>query len=102
MDDVRPPINLDSSRFMDRFRIFIRARHLAYKTEKTYCHWVISYIRFHKRRNPIEMGGPEIEQFLEYLSVKRNVAANTQKNGAQCTGLYVSEIFEHRDRSIEI
>ncbi len=79
MDDVRIPINRHSTRFMDRFKLFIRARHLAYKTEKTYCHWVLYYIRFHNRKNPADMAGREIELFLEHLSVERNVAANTQK-----------------------
>jgi integron integrase len=79
MYDVRAPINSKSSKFMDRFRLFIRARHLAYKTEQTYCYWVYFYIRFHSKRNPKEMAAPEIEQFLEFLSTDRNVAANTQK-----------------------
>jgi integron integrase len=64
---------------MDQFRLFIRARHLAYKTEKTYCYWVSFYIRFHSKKNPKEMAEQEIEQFLGFLSNDRNVAANTQK-----------------------
>ena len=79
MDDVRAPISRKSGKFMDRFRLFMRARHLAYRTEQTYCYWVYFYIRFHRKRNPKEMAEPEIEQFLEYLSTDRNVAANTQK-----------------------
>ena len=79
MDDVRGPINPDSKRFMDRFRLFIRSRQLAYKTEKTYCYWVVYFIRFHNRKNPADMGAPEVERFLEYLATQQNVAPNTQK-----------------------
>ena len=79
MYDVRPPIAIDSNRFMDRFRIFIRSRHYSFKTEKTYCYWVLNYIRFHKLKHPETMGNVEIEAFLEYLSVTRNVSGNTQK-----------------------
>ncbi|MDK1024733.1 MAG: site-specific integrase [Gammaproteobacteria bacterium] len=79
MDDVRRPINCNSKKFMDQFRLFMRARHLAYKTEKTYCYWVYFYIRFHNKKNPKEMAEREIEQFQEFLSNDRNVAANTQK-----------------------
>jgi hypothetical protein len=43
--DVPPPISILSPRFMDRFRIFIRSRHLAYRTEKTYCHWATRFLR---------------------------------------------------------
>jgi len=79
MYDVRPPIEMDSDRFMDRLRIFIRSRHYAFKTEKTYCYWVLSYIRFHQLKHPETMGKAEIETFLEYLSVSRSVCTNTQK-----------------------
>jgi integron integrase len=79
MYDVRPIISKDSERFMDRFRVFIRSRHYAFKTEKTYCYWVLSFIRFHKLQHPKNMGNVEIEGFLEHLSVTRNVSGNTQK-----------------------
>lgn len=79
MYDVRPLIEIDSERFMDRFRVFIRSRHYAFKTEKTYCYWVLYYIRFNELKHPNLMGVAEIEHFLEYLSVTCNVAANTQK-----------------------
>ena len=79
MDDVRKPINMGSARFMDQFRLFIRSHHLAYKTEKTYCHWVLRFIRFHNKQHPETMGSMEVEQFLEYLSTQLNVAASTQK-----------------------
>lgn len=64
---------------MDRFRLFIRTRQLAYKTEKTYCYWVLYFIRHHGRKNPVDMGPREVEQFLEHLATQRNVAPNTQK-----------------------
>lgn len=79
MYDVRPLIATNSGRFMDRFRTFIRSRHYSFKTEKTYCYWVLYYIRFHKLKHPETMGNFEIEAFLEYLSVSRNVSGNTQK-----------------------
>ena len=65
MEDVRGPISPGSTRFMDRFRLSIRARQLAYKTEKTYCYWVLYFIRFHHRKNPADMGKREVETFLE-------------------------------------
>jgi len=79
MYDVRPLIATDSDRFMDRFQIFIRSRHYAFKTEKTYCYWVLHYIRFHQLKHPETMGNVETEAFLEHLSVTRNVSGNTQK-----------------------
>jgi len=79
MHDVRPPIKPNPPRFMDKLKLFIRARHLAYKTEQTYCYWVRNYIRFHQRRHPTVLNSTHIEQYLMHLSTQLNVAANTQK-----------------------
>lgn len=79
MYDVRKVISTESNRFMDRFRMFIRSRHYAYQTEKTYCYWVLFYIRFHHYKHPETMRNHEIEAFLQHLSVARQVTSNTQK-----------------------
>ncbi|MEE8059424.1 MAG: hypothetical protein V3T17_16550 [Pseudomonadales bacterium] len=43
MDDIRPNLPDKPTRFMDQFRQFIRSKQLAYKTEKTYCTWVVDF-----------------------------------------------------------
>jgi integron integrase len=78
MDDVPVPVNHASSRFLDQLRLFIRARHMAWATEKTYVLWIRRFIRFHKKRHPSEMGALEVEQFLDDLSVVRNMSPGTQ------------------------
>ena len=52
MDDI--PLHIDhlSERFIDRLRIFIRSRNLAWATEKTYVAWVLQFIRFHNKKHP--------------------------------------------------
>ncbi|MCP5161192.1 MAG: integron integrase [Hahellaceae bacterium] len=77
--DVPHPIPNNPTRFMDRFRAFIRARNLAYKTEKTYSFWVVSFIRFHKMLHPEKMSAEHIEQFLNHLAVQSNASVNTQR-----------------------
>ena len=79
MDDIPQPIPTNPTRFMDQLRVFIRSKHLAYRTEKTYCSWVLDYIRFHDKKHPKTMGMAEIDQFLSHLALERNVAVNTQK-----------------------
>ena len=79
MEDVRRPIDLNSPRFMDQLRVCIRSKNLAYKTEKTYCRWVTHFIRYHNNRHPREMGSTEVNLFLSYLSVERNMVVNSQK-----------------------
>lgn len=67
-----------SSKLLDRVRAEIRLRHYSYKTEQSYLHWIVRFIRFHKLRHPESMGKAEIEAFLSHLAVKRNVSASTQ------------------------
>jgi integron integrase len=61
----------------------IRTRHMSYRTEKTYLHWMHRFILFHERRHPREMGGPEVEAFLTHLAVARKVSASTQNQALQ-------------------
>jgi integron integrase len=79
MDDIPIPLPAEPVRFMDRFRAFMRSRHLAYRTEKTYCNWVRDFIRYHQRRHPESMGATEVDTWLSYLANQRQVAINTQK-----------------------
>ncbi len=66
------------TRIMDKVANTIRALHYSRKTEKSYCYWVRSFIRFHNYKHPTDMGAAEISQFLTWLAVKRQVAAATQ------------------------
>ncbi|MDF2178196.1 integron integrase [Aliiglaciecola sp. CAU 1673] len=61
-----------------QFHEAIKLRHYAQKTEKTYWHWICVYLRFHKMAHPAEHGVPEVERFLSFLAVKRNVSPATQ------------------------
>jgi len=63
---------------MDRVREAIGLRHYSYRTEQQYVSWILRYIRFHDRRHPETLGGPEVEAFLTDLATQRNCAASTQ------------------------
>lgn len=64
------------------FLIFIRehmlARHYAMRTVDTYLYWIKYYIRFNHKIHPAKLGEPQVEAFLTFLSVDRNVAVSTQ------------------------
>ena len=70
---LQPKIKL-----VDRVRQAIRLKNYSYSTEKAYVYWVKRFILFHNKRHPKAMGCPEIETFLSYLAVERNVSASTQ------------------------
>ena len=65
---------------MDQVRQVLRYHHYAYRTEQTYCDWIMRYIRYHgSKTHPRNMGKKEIEAFLSHLAIQRNVAAATQR-----------------------
>ena len=80
---LQPKIKL-----VDRVRQAIRLKNYSYSTEKAYVYGVKRFILFHNKRHPETMGGPEIEKFLSYLAVERNVSASTQ-NQALCALLFL-------------
>ena len=65
-------------RLLDQVRNEIRLRHYSIRTEQTYAHWIVRFVRFHGLRHPREMGAPEINAFLTHLAVHDNVTASTQ------------------------
>ena len=67
-------------RLMDQVRQVLRYHHYAYRTEQTYCDWIMRYIRYHGgKTHPRNMGKKEIEAFLSNLAVQQKVAASTQR-----------------------
>ena len=71
-------MTVQKPRLLDQVRDKIRLKHYSLHTEYTYIDWIKRFILFHNKRHPAKMGAQEIEQFLSYLAVERNVAASTQ------------------------
>lgn len=65
-------------RLRDQVRAVIRVNHYSIRTEKTYWYWIRYFIRFHKMKHPLSMGPRDVNEFLTWLAVHRNVAAATQ------------------------
>lgn len=76
------------SQFIESIRTEIRTRRYSLQTEKAYLNWIRSFIRFHDRRHPQELGNQEIEQFLNHLAVNRQVSSATQ-NQALCALIFM-------------
>lgn len=75
-------------RLLDQARDKLRLKHYSYRTEQSYIAWMKRFIFFHNKLHPAAMGEKEIEAFLTYLAVKRNVSASTQ-NQALCALLFL-------------
>ncbi len=65
-------------RLREQVRAVIRVNHYSIRTEKTYWYWIRYFIRFHGMKHPRVMGPKEVNEFLTWLAVHRNVAAATQ------------------------
>lgn len=96
MDDIPIPLPIVPVRFMDRLRAFMRLERLAYRTEKTYCLWILDFIRFQQRRHPESMGADEVNEWLSYLANQRHVAINTQKTALNAV-VFLYKRFLQRD-----
>jgi len=49
-------------------REVLRYHHYAYRTEQTYCQWILRYIHhFGGKTHPRYLGAKDIEAFLSYL-----------------------------------
>jgi integron integrase len=67
-------------KLMDQVKEVLRYHHYAYRTEQTYCAWIVRYIKFHgSKKHPSLMWKKELDSFLSYLAVEEKVSASTQK-----------------------
>jgi len=73
----RPNQNL---KLMDQVREVLRYHHYSYRTEQTYCQWILRYIHyFGGKTHPKLLGAKDIEKFLSYLATEGKVTASTQR-----------------------
>ncbi|HPG53403.1 MAG: integron integrase [Smithellaceae bacterium] len=67
-------------KLMDQVREVLRYHHYAYRTEQTYCQWILRYIHyFGGKTHPKELGAKNIEAFLSHLATEDRVTASTQR-----------------------
>ena len=76
----------------DVVRDALRTQHYAYKTEKTYLHWIMHYARFLKPIHPRDAGADGVKRFLTHLAVDRQVSAGTQ-NQALAALLFLYKLY---------
>lgn len=74
----KPRYAPQAARLMDQVKEVLRYHHYALRTEESYIHWILAFIRFNNKQHPKELGKPHIEAFLTHLAVNKNYAASTQ------------------------
>lgn len=87
---------------MDQVREVLRYHHYALQTERTYCRWIVRYLKQHEYQvHPREMGVTEIEAFLSHLASRERVSASTQRQALNAiVFLYRDVLFVPLEREI--
>ncbi len=64
--------------FLEKMRTEIRSRHYSPRTEETYLGWMVRFISFHGLKSPEEFPAGAMNEYLQYLALRREVSASTQ------------------------
>ncbi|WP_227368311.1 integron integrase [Halomonas sp. M20] len=81
-------------RLRDQVHAVIRVNHYSIRTEKTYWYWIRYFIRFQQMKHPRDMGPREVNEFLTWLAVHRNVAAATQAQALNALVFLYSKVLD--------
>jgi len=81
-------------KLLDRLREKCRVLRYSDSTADAYCHYSREFILFHGKRHPQEMREPEVEAYLTFLAVKRNVAPSTQNIAFNAIRFLYDQVLE--------
>ena len=88
-------------KLLDQVRTAIRLKHFSYRTEEAYVAWVRRFVLFHEKRHPVEMGTPEIRDFLSDLATNGKVSASTQNQALAALLFLYRSVLEVELSSVE-
>lgn len=83
-------------RLLDQVRERVRYLHYSLRTEEAYVHWIRAFVRFHGLRHPRDMGGPQVEAFLSWLSTERGVAVSTHRQALSALLFLYQQVFDQQ------
>jgi integron integrase len=89
-----PPASRKPSPFLQSVSNFMAVRRYSKRTIKSYLYWMRHFIVFHDKQHPRDMGAVEVEQFLTYLAVSRNVSISTQKIALNALAFLYNRMLE--------
>ena len=79
---------------MDQVRQVMRYYHYAYRTEQTYCDWILRYVKFHgAKTHPKDLGKVQVEAFLSHLATNGKVAAATQRQALNAIVFFYRDVL---------
>ena len=89
-------------KLLDQVREVLRYHHYAYRTEQTYCAWIVRFLRHYgMKRHPRDMGAREVERFLSHLATQGQVAASTQRQALNAIVFLYRDVLDQELGDIE-
>ncbi|MDH3633066.1 MAG: integron integrase [Gammaproteobacteria bacterium] len=92
MPTLQKPV---ASPFLASVSDYMAVRRYSKRTIKSYLYWIRYFIVHHGMRHPSEIGSKEIEQFLTYLAVEREVSIATQKIALNALAFLYNRVLEN-------
>jgi integron integrase len=82
-------------KIMDQVRETLRYYHYAYRTEQSYCQWILRYIYFYEKKvHPKDLDAKDVERFLSHLATKDKVSASTQRQALNALVFLYREVLD--------
>lgn len=80
---------------MDQVKQTLRYHHYSYRTEQTYCSWIVRFLKFYQFEiHPKLMAKKEIETCLSHLAVvNKNVSPSTQRQAVNAIFFLFREVL---------
>ena len=92
-DQLQNELIAHKPNLLDKVRNVIRFKHYSIRTEEAYIQWIKRFCMFYGKRHPKYMGEKEVKNFLNYLAVKKKVAASTQNQALNAILFLYKEVL---------
>jgi len=80
-------------KLLDIVRDKIRFKDYRTSCDKTYIHWIKHYMFYHEKKHPKDMGKIQIEEYLTYLAVEKQVLPKTQNQAFSAIWFLYKEVL---------
>jgi integron integrase len=81
-------------KLIDQLIYVCRARHYSLRTEEAYTFWMRKFILFHDKKHPNELGGLQVQSFIQFLSVDRECSASTVRQALSAIVFFYREVLK--------
>ena len=91
---TNPPPSTKQKKLLDQVRDALRTKHYSYRTEQAYIEWIKRFILFHGKRHPKDMGAQEVQAYITYLAVEKNIASSTQNQALSAIAFLYKHVLQ--------